>query len=422
MPEALRKSEFDIAAVRQDFPVLSERLTSRRDPDGLPVTYLDSGASSQKPRVVIEKVREVYEQYYANAYRGVYRFGARIDDELEACREKVRALIGARRVEEVIFTAGATMSINMVAQAWGRRFLEPGDEILLTEMEHHANIVPWQLVAQDRGAELKYLPLTPDWRLDLKRLDDLLTEKTRMVAVTGMSNVLGTINPIDEIAERARAVGARVLVDGAQSVPHLPVNVADLGIDFLAFSGHKLFGPSGVGVLYGREEVLSEMPPFLGGGHMIDQVFHDHSAWAALPAKFEAGTLPIAQAIGLGAAIDYVQRLGFESILAYEHELLVYATEQLQQIPGMRLYGPDVNEKGSIISFTIDGAHAEDLAQLLDRRGVFVRHGHHCTMPLHQLIGVPATVRASLALYNSREDVDRLIDALQFARQRLRLV
>jgi cysteine desulfurase/selenocysteine lyase len=371
---------------------------------------------------VIEKQQEVYEQYFANAYRGVYRFGARVDDELEATREKVRQLIGARTTDEIIFTAGTTMSINMVAQAWGRRFLEPGDEILLNEMEHHANIVPWQLVAQERGAKLTYLPLTSDWRLDLSRLDEFLTEKTRMVAVCGMSNVLGTINPIDAIIERARAVGALVLVDGAQSVPHQPVNVVDSNIDFLAFSGHKLFGPSGVGILYGREELLAEMPPFLGGGHMIDEVFHDHSTWAPLPAKFEAGTLPIVQAIGLGTAIDYVQSLGFDRIRAYEHELLEYAYEQLQRIPGMRIYGPDLEHKGPIVSFTMDGAHAEDLAQLLDRKGVFVRHGHHCAMLLHKRIGVPATVRASMALYNTRDDIDRLVSALQFARERLRLV
>lgn len=407
---------FDVDAVRAQFPILSRPL-----PNGTPLTYLDSGASAQKLRAVIEKEREVEEEYYANAYRGVYRFGARVDEELEVVRENIRTFIGADALEEVVFTSGTTMSINLVANAWGRRHLLEGDEILLNEMEHHANLVPWQQIAKEKQATLRFIPLTDDGRLDLDRLDDVLTERTKLVAVTGMSNVLGTINPVARIAEAARKVGALTLVDGAQSVPHLPVDVAAEGIDFLTFSGHKLYGPTGVGVLYGRRALLDEMDPFLCGGHMISRVYRDHSTWAEPPAKFEAGTLPIVQAIALGPAVDFVQNLGFDAIHAHEQSLTEYAFDRLNEIPGMKIYGPGVEQRGSIISFTVEGAHPEDLANLLDRKGVFVRHGHHCTMPLHDLLGVSATVRASLAVYNTSEDVDALVDAIQFARKRLRL-
>lgn len=407
---------FDVERVRSEFPIFSRPLKK-----GLPLTFLDSGASAQKPAVVIDKTREVYEEYFANAYRGVYQFGARVDEELEAAREKICRFIGARSVEEIVFTSGATMSINLVAQGWGRRFLNPGDEILLNEMEHHANIVPWQMVAAERQAKLTWIPLTPDGRLDLEQLDSVVTERTRMIAVTAMSNVLGTVNPIDVLVQKAREVGAAVLVDGAQSVPHLPTDVMHPEIDFLAFSGHKLFGPSGVGVLYGRRELLEEMQPFLGGGHMIATVSREQSTWADPPAKFEAGTLPIAQAIALGTAVDYVVQQDLEAVHAHERDLMNYASGRLSEIPGIRIYGPPLSERGPIFSFTIDGAHPEDLAHLLDRRGVFVRHGHHCTMPLHELLQVSATVRVSLAMYNTREDIDRLMDAIDFARQRLRL-
>lgn len=409
-------AKLDINAVRADFPILGKPLSKGRR-----LAFLDSGASAQKLQVVIDKEREVYENYYANAYRGVYQFGAKVDEELEASRETVRSLLNAESAEEIIFTAGTTASINLVANGWGRKFLKPGDEILLNEMEHHANIVPWQHIAQATGAKLRYLPLTDDGRLNLDVLDDYLTEHTKMVAVTGMSNVLGTINPIAEISARAKAVGAWVLVDGAQSVPHMPVNVQDPAIDFLAFSGHKIFGPTGVGVLYGRRELLEAMDPFHCGGHMISRVFKDHSEYADPPMKFEAGTLPIAQAIALRPAIEYVQQLGFEAIHAHEQDLLAYATKRLLEIPGLKIYGPSLEHKGSICSFTIENVHPEDLANLLDRQGVFVRHGHHCTMPLHDLLKVPATTRASFAFYNNREDVDALIEGIHFARKRLRL-
>lgn len=406
----------DINAIRSEFPVLQQALRKE-----VPVTFLDSAASAQKPVAVVEAERDVYERYYANAYRGVYRFGAMVDEQLEATRETVRSLINAESSDEVIFTAGSTMSLNIVASGWGRKFLKPGDEILLNIMEHHANLVPWQQTAHATGAVLKYLPLTPDGRLDLSKLDEFLTPKTRIVAVAGMSNVLGTIHPIRELAHRAHEVGAIIVVDGAQSVPHAPVDVRADGIDFLAFSGHKIYGPSGVGVLYGRRDLLEATDPLLFGGHMIDRVFEDHSTWALLPAKFEAGTLPIAQAIALRHAIEFVNSIGFAALHEYEHGLLLELTEKLSSVTGVQIYGPAAEHKGAIVSFTMDSAHPEDLAHLLDRQGVFVRHGHHCTMLLHNWLNVPATVRASLAVYNNREDVDRLIEALHFARHRLRL-
>lgn len=416
MSNSTLQSTFDVETIRRDFPILQKPL-----PKGLPVTYLDSGSSAQKPQCVIDKESEVYENYYANAYRGVYRFGALVDENLEGAREKARLLIGAKHVEEVIFTSGSTASLNMVAHGWASRHLQPGDEILLNEMEHHANLVPWQQTAAETGAVCRFIPLTSDGRLDLARLDEVLTAKTKVLAVTGMSNVLGTINPVKELAARAHAVGAIIVVDGAQSVPHIVTDVVDADIDFLAFSGHKLYGPSGVGVLYGKQELLAKTEPLLTGGHMIDRVYRDHSTWAASPAKFEAGTGPIAQAIALGTAIDYISAIGFDAIHAHEMQLAEYAYQQLNDIRGMRIYGPGLEHKGGIFSFTVDGAHPEDLAQLLDRRGVFVRHGHHCTMPLHDLLGVNATVRASFGVYNTRADVDALIGALQFALGRLRL-
>ena len=409
-------NSFDVEAIRRDFAILQKPL-----PNGKHVVYLDTGASAQKPQAVVNKEREVYETYFANAYRGVYYFGAQVDEELEASRENVRAFIGARSTREIIFTSGTTMSINLVANAWGRKFLQPGDEIVINEMEHHANFVPWQQIAAERGAKLQFIPLTEDYQLDISQLDSVINDRTKLVALTGMSNVTGVINPVATIAKKAKQHGALVLVDGAQSVPHAPTNVCEPEIDFLTFSGHKLYGPTGIGVVYGREELLESMDPFMAGGHMISRVYKDRSEWASLPAKFEAGTIPIVQAIALGAAVDYVKDIGFDAMHAHETELLQYATESLQQLPGMQIHGPPLDKKGAIVSFTIDGAHAEDLANLLDIKGVFVRHGHHCTMPLHDLMGVSASVRVSLAIYNNKADIDRLIEALQFARKKLRL-
>ncbi|WP_299462215.1 cysteine desulfurase [uncultured Gimesia sp.] len=407
----------NITSVRHDFPILNTRL-----PNGQPLVYLDSGASAQRPQSVINKISEIYEHYYSNVHRGVHQLGDRVTSEMEASRSRIQAFIGASTPEEIIFTSGTTMSINLIAQTWGRHFLNGGDEIILNEMEHHANFVPWQAIAKERGAVLKFIPLTPDGRLDLEQYQSLLSPKTKLVAVTGMSNVLGTINPVEEMAQRAHEVGALIFVDGAQSVPHQPVHVVDSEIDFLAFSGHKLFGPSGIGVLYGRKKILETLPPFLYGGNMISEVHCDHSSWAQIPARFEAGTPAITEAIALGTAIDYVTELGFDAIQEQEHILSQYALQKLQEVPGLQIYGPqELEHRGAIFSFNIAGAHPEDLATLLDRKGIAVRHGHHCTMPLHQHLKIAASVRASLTFYNTTEEIDALIDALEFARKRLRL-
>lgn len=407
-------NRLDIESVRRDFPILHHPL-----PSGLPVVYLDSAASAQKPRTVIDREMDCYENYYANAHRGNYHFGAVTDEEVEGARRKVQAFLGAGEPEEIIFTSGTTMSINLVANAWGRRHLNPGDEILLNEMEHHANIVPWQQIAAEKGAKLRYIPLTEDGRLNLSRLDEVLSDRTRLVSVTAMSNVLGTINPIGEIARQAHERGALVFVDAAQSVAHLPTNVREPKIDFLAFSGHKLYGPNGVGVLYGRRELLEVMEPFHCGGHMIDEVFLDHSTWAPIPAKFEAGTLPIAPVIALGEAIDYVRSIGFSAVEDHEHSLLVRAHELLRDIPGLRIFGPDPSAKGAIVSFALDGISAEDLSFCFDIKGIAVRHGHHCTMPLHRWLGVPATTRASFAIYNTMAEVEAFAEGIHFARKKL---
>ena len=408
--------QLDIDAVRRDFPILGKTL-----PDGKPLVYLDTGATAQKPRCVIDKIVEVYENYYANVHRGIHTLGDRVTQELEASREKVRQFIGAGTSEEIVFTGGTTGAVNAVAYGWGNRFLKAGDEVLLTDMEHHANIVPWQLISRDKGIRLKYVPLASDGRLDLERFEELLTDRTRMVAISGMSNVLGTINPVAEVTRRAKERGALVLVDGAQSVPHGPVSVRELGIDFLAFSGHKLYGPSGVGILWGRKKLLESMDPFLGGGNMIREVGRDASTWADLPAKFEAGTAPIVPAIALGTAIDYLNGLGFSAIHAHEHELTEYALRRLREVPGLRILGPDLEHRGAIVSFTVAGIHPHDMADILSGQGVAVRAGHHCTMPLHEALGLTATTRASFGLYNTTGEVGALVAGIEHARKVFRL-
>ncbi len=408
--------DFDVESVRRDFPILDQRLAG-----DMPLVYLDTAATAHKPRSVVAKLMECYEQYNSNVHRGIHQLGDRMTTELESAREKIQQFIGAGESDEIIFTSGTTMSLNVVAHGWGRKFLRPGDEILLNPMEHHANLVPWQLAAAATGATLKYIPLTSDGRLDLSTLDELLTRKTKLLAVTAMSNVLGTINPIDELARRAHDVGALICVDGAQSVPHMPTNVRSPQIDFLAFSGHKLYGPTGIGVLYARRQLLEAMDPFLAGGHMIREVFLDSATWADPPAKFEAGTCPFIEAVGLGAAIDYVQKLGLAPIGRYEHSLSVRAHERLSQVPGVTIHGPSVEHKGAILSFTVEGVHPHDLSDVLDRRGVAIRAGHHCTMPLHELLNLTATARASLAFYNTAAEVDALADAVQAARKVFRL-
>ncbi len=407
---------FDVHDVRRDFPILARPL-----PNGATLVYLDNGATSQKPLLVLDKLREVEATYNANVHRGIHQLGDRVTVELEAAREKIQRFLNAAESSEILFTSGTTMSINLVAYAWGRKFLKPGDEILINEMEHHANIVPWQQTAKATGAKLRYIPLTADGRLDASHFDRLITAKTKLVAVTAMSNVLGTLNPIRELASRAHQVSAVILVDGAQSVPHLPTDVRDPIIDFFAFSGHKLYGPTGVGVLYGRRELLEAMDPFLCGGNMINEVHLETSTWADLPSKFEAGTLPIAEAIGLGAAIDYVHSLGFAAIHAQESKLLEKALRLLPQTPGVTVYGPSLEHRGSIVSFTVEKVHPHDLADLFDQKGVAIRAGHHCTMPLHDWLDVPATARASFAFYNTEAEVDALIDAIHYARHKFRL-
>ena len=396
--------------IRRQFPVLNRPLASGQ----LPV-YLDSGASAQKPQVVIDKEREVEEQYFANAHRGTYQFGLRIDEEFEGARMAIARFLNAASESSIIFTPGTTVGLNMIAFGWGRRHVQPGDEILTTVMEHHANFVPWQQLAKERGAILRLIPLTADGRLDLERLDEVLNSRTKVIAVTAMSNMLGTVNPVGEIVRRAHEVGACVVVDGAQSVPHMMTDLQALDADFLVFSGHKLYGPTGVGVLYGKPERLDEMDAIIFGGHMISEVRIENTTWSPAPAKFEAGTMPIVQAIALGEAVRWVQNVGLDAIHQHEQTLLKLTMERLKAVPGMTIYGPLLEHRGGIVSFRIDGVHPEDLAALLDQKGVFTRHGHHCTMPLHTHLGVSATTRVSLAAYNTQSDIEQLIQAIEFA-------
>ena len=401
--------------IRRQFPVLNRALASGQ----LPV-YLDSGASAQKPQVVIDKEREVEEQYFANAHRGTYQFGLRIDEEFEGARAAIARFLNAGSESSIVFTPGTTIGLNMIAFGWGRRHVQPGDEILTSVMEHHANFVPWQQVAKERGATLRLIPLTADGRLDLGRLDEVLSSRTKVVAVTAMSNMLGTVNPVAEIVRRAHEVGACVVIDGAQRVPHSATDLLALDTDFLVFSGHKLYGPTGIGVLYGKPERLEEMDPIVFGGHMISEVRIENSTWSPAPAKFEAGTMPIVQAIALGEAVRWVQNVGLDAIHQHEQTLLKSTMERLKAVPGMTIYGPALEHRGGIVSFRIDGVHPEDLAALLDQKGVFTRHGHHCTMPLHTHLGVSATTRVSLAAYNTQSDIEQFMQAIEFSCRTLR--
>ncbi len=414
-PKNLHASPLDPERFRADFPILAQA-----SPGGQPLAYLDNAATTQRPRQVIQSLVDVYERHYANVHRGIHYLSDQTTDLYEQAREKVRRLIGAERSEEVIFTHGATAGINLVARSWGDAFLEPGDEILLTELEHHANLVPWQQTAARTGALLRYLPITDDGLLDLAQLDRLLSKRTRLVAVAAVSNVLGTINPVEEIARRANSVGAAVLVDAAQSVPHLPLDVATLGADFVAFSGHKMLGPTGVGVLWGRAELLDAMPPFLGGGSMIRRVTLSGFEPAELPAKFEAGTPPIVPAIGLGAAIDYLDSVGRDAIHAHELALTRHAHAALGELGGVRILGPRPEQRSGVVSFVVDGLHPHDVAQLLDSEGIAIRAGHHCAMPLHKRLGIVASSRASFYFYNTHAEVDRFVTALAHAQQRFR--
>ena len=391
--------------IRADFPILATETRGR------PLTYLDSAASAQKPKAVIDAMADFYAAHYANIHRGVYQLSAEATIAYEAVRGKVARFIGARDEREVVFVRNATEAINLVARSWGEMNVGEGDEIVLTWMEHHANIVPWQMLAERKGATIRVAEIDDDGVLDVNHLTSLLGPKTKLLAFTHVSNALGTINPVAELVALARERGITTLVDGAQAVPHQPVDVSAIGADFYVFSGHKVFGPSGAGVLHGRFETLDAMPPVLGGGDMIEIVSFEGTTFAPVPQKFEAGTPDIASIIGFGAAIDYLEGIGMDAIAAYEHELLEYATERLEAVPGLRIIGR-AKEKAAVLSFVLEDAHPHDIGTCLDGDGVAVRAGHHCAQPLMKRIGVPATARASLAFYNTREDVDRLADAL----------
>jgi cysteine desulfurase/selenocysteine lyase len=408
-----------VAEVASQFPVLRNRSF-----DGLPVAYLDSSATSQTPDPVIEAMTSYYTEHRASIHRGVYPLAAEATDLYEGARARIASWLGSS-VEETVFTANATAAINMVAYTWGRQNVRRGDLVVLTEMEHHSNIVPWQLLCQDREAELAYVPVLDDGSLDMDALDVLLARGPRLVAVVHVSNVLGTVNPVASIARRAHDAGAVVLVDGTQAVPQLPVWLPDLDVDFYAWTGHKAYGPTGIGVLHGRRELLEEMPPFIGGGHMIRTVAANESTWTDLPWKFEAGTSQIAEAIGLGAAVDWIQGIGMGVIRAHEEALVTETLSRLGSASegrGVSVQGPSsASDRGALVSFVMDGAHPHDVADILGRAGVCVRAGHHCAQPLMRRLGVPATTRASFAVHNSSSDVDRLIEGLGRVRSTLRL-
>ena len=403
-------SAYDVNRIRADFPILSQEV------HGKPLTFLDNGASAQKPRQVIDAMRSVYEAEYANVHRGAYQLSERATERYEGARDIVQRFLNAKSRQEIVFAKNVTEVINLVAYSYARCVLEPGDEVIITDMEHHSNIVPWQLMRDERGLALKYVSCTDDGEFRIEDLAKLITPKTKLISLTHVSNVMGTVVPIKEVAKLAHEHGAKLMVDGAQAVMHMPVDVQDLDCDFYAFTGHKIYGPSGIGVLYGKAELLDAMPPFLGGGDMILSVTMEKSTWAALPAKFEAGTPPIAQAIGLGAALEYVSGIGLEGIAAHEIDLLNYATQQLSSIDGLRIIGTAPN-KTSVISFTMDGAHPHDISTIIDQAGVCVRAGHHCAQPLMERMGVPATTRASFGMYNTREEADTLVAALGNVRE-----
>ena len=419
---------FDVDRIRKDFPILARTVREDR-----PLIYLDSANTSQKPQQVIDAIDDYYSRHNANIHRATHQLGEEATEAYEGARIKVAGFIGTRDESEVIFTKNISEGLNLVAYAMGNaatsgpeaeRFrVGPGDEIVITEMEHHSNIVPWQLLAQRTGATLRWFGVTDDGRLDLDRIDELVTERTKVVALAHQSNVLGTINPVREVAAKAHAVGALVVVDGAQAVPHMPVDVQDLGVDFYGFTAHKLCGPTGIGVLWGRRELLEILPPFLGGGEMIETVWMDRSTYAPPPHKFEAGTMPIAEAVGLSAAIDYVTGVGLDAVRAHERDLLGYALEAMAEVTGLRVLGPlETANRGTAISFTLDGGdgreiHPHDVSQVLDADGVAVRAGHHCARPLHRRFGINASTRASLYLYNTRDEIDALVDGIRQAQK-----
>jgi cysteine desulfurase/selenocysteine lyase len=402
----------NVERIRADFPILS------REINGHPLVYLDNAASTQKPRQVIDALVDFYTRINANVHRGVHTLSVEATDAYEAARERIGRFIGTDDPDEVVFVRNTTEGLNLVAVCWGRDNLKPGDEILTSTLEHHSNLVPWQRVAQDTGAHIRMVRLTPDGRIDLDHFRELLSPRTKMVAIAHASNVLGTLSDLPSIAEQAHAVGALVAADGAQSVPHLPIDVGALGVDFLAFSGHKMLAPLGSGVVWGRRELLEAMPPFLGGGGMIREVFEDHATWAPLPEKYDAGTPSVADSIGLAVAADYLDALGMDNVREHEVLLTGYAIEQLSSVPDVTVYGPrDPRGRTGVVSFNLDGVHPHDAGTILDEAGVAVRAGHHCCQPLHRSLDVAATLRASFYVYNRAEDVDALVDALATARR-----
>jgi cysteine desulfurase/selenocysteine lyase len=397
--------------VRADFPILTQTV------NGHPLVYFDNAATSQKPQAVLDAIQHYYTRDNANVHRGVHALSARATDAYEGARDKVAAFVGAASRDEIVFTRNASEAINLVAYSWGMSQLQQGDEIILSVMEHHSNLVPWQFVAQRTGAVLKFVELTDTQEFDLDQFRSLLSDNTKLVAVNHVSNTLGCINPVSEIVTLAHQYGAKVLIDACQSTPHLPLDVKTLDCDWLVASGHKMCGPTGAGFLYGKLEVLKAMPPFLGGGEMIADVFLDRATYAELPHKFEAGTPAISEAIALGAAVDYLNTVGMDAIAAYEHDLTAYLYQQLNPIPQVTLYGPQPQADGSgraaLATFTVEGVHAQDLSTLLDQSGIAIRSGHHCTQPLHRILGVSSTARASLYFYNTREEIDVFIAALK---------
>jgi cysteine desulfurase / selenocysteine lyase len=406
---------FDVERIRKDFPVLNELA------NGKPLVFLDSAASSQKPVQVLDAMDAVYRGTYANVHRGVYQFSEHSTELYDQARERIARFINAPEPETVVFVRNATEALNLVAYSYGRHMLHGGDEVILTELEHHANFVPWLELAHERGVKLKFIPITPTGTLDLDRFDELLTPQVKLVTFAHVSNVLGTITDPAPIIRKAHAVGAKVVVDGCQSAPHMPVDVQAMDCDFFAFSGHKMLGPTGIGCLYGKRELLEAMPPFLTGGDMISRVTFEGATWADIPVKFEAGTPSFVESIGLGAAVDYLSALGMPAVRAHEREIVAYALERLSEVPGATLLGPtDPDIRGGAVTFTLDGIHPHDLGTLLDREGVAIRAGHHCAQPLHIRLGVPATARASFYIYTQPREIDALIEAIYKAKKTLR--
>ncbi len=403
-------AEMDVNRIRQDFPILS------REVHGLPLVYLDNAATSQKPRSVIQALADYYEGYNSNVHRGVHSLSMEATDRYEEARAKVARFIGAAEPESIVWTRNTTEGINLVAHTWARQNIRPGDEIVVSQIEHHSNLVPWQQVAAAQGAELRFLPMAADGSMDMGEVDSIITPRMRLLAVVHSSNSLGTIHPVKELAAKARSVGAAVLIDGAQSVPHMPVDVADLDCDFLAFSGHKMMGPTGIGALYVKRDVLEEMEPFLTGGEMVLEVSYERASWNALPMRFEAGTPNIADAIALGAAVDYLDALGMDNVRAHEVELTRYALERFQELEEIDVFGPaDLDRRGGVVSFNSADVHPHDLGTVLDRQGIAIRTGHHCTMPVMRKLGLAATARASFYAYNTENEVDLLVDSIKQA-------